>query len=218
MVPWIQVFSNMVNHPKTYKLADLLGIKSRQVKPNVIAGGLMVSLWTWAAQNATDGDLSGVTAQCIADAAGWVGSAAAYRNSLVTSGYADEVEGGLYLHDWLEHAALLMDAETNKKEKNRERAKRSRDRKKSPQERDESVTRHGDGRDEMTARHAPTQPNLTIPNQEDISILSCSIQERKEKLKETKEAGRDAESWEGKKAQAYGVLDKLYPGRGYGDV
>lgn len=214
MVPWIQVFSNMVNHPKTYKLADLLGIKSRQVKPNVIAGGLMVSLWTWAAQNATDGDLSGVTAQCIADAAGWVGSAAAYRNSLVTSGYADEVEDGLYLHDWLEHAALLMDAEANKKEKDRERAKRYRDRKKASYDRDITVTSHGDGRDEITHRHAPTKPDLTIPNQEDISILSYPEEERKE---EKEKKPDDEEAWEEKKVQVNAVLDRLYPERGYGD-
>lgn len=213
MVPWIQVFSNMVNHPKTYKLADLLAIKCKEVAPNVIACGMMVSLWSWCAQNAVDGNLSTVTTQCIADAAGWKGKSGLFRDAIVSAGFADERDDRLMLHDWEVHAALLMDAEENKKENDRVRAKRYRDKKKASKERDESVTRHSDERDEITERHAPTQPNLTLPNQEDKSILSSSEERKEEKEKKPD----DEETWDEKKARVNAVLDRLYPGRGYGD-
>lgn len=130
MVPWIQVYSNLITHPKTYKLADLLGIKSQQVRPNVIAGGLMVSIWLWAAQSATDGDLSRVTAQCLADAAGYTKSAKPFLEALIASGFVDRDEdGALRLHDWLEYASLLAEQDDNRRNKTKERVQRYRDRK-----------------------------------------------------------------------------------------
>lgn len=216
MVPWIQVFSNMVNHPKTYKLADLLEIKCKEVSPNVIACGMMVSLWSWCSQNAVDGDLSNVTPQCIADAAGWKGLATLFCSAIASAGFADDDGDRYTLHDWEVHAALLIGAEANKKEKDRERSKRYREKKRHAGDRDETVTRHADVRDEITVRHAPTIPNLTIPNQEDKSILFSS-EERKEE-KEKKPDGEAGSDWQEKRARAYAVLDKLYPEQGYGDA
>lgn len=179
MVPWIQVYSNMISHPKTYKLANLLGIRSQQVKPNVIAGGMMVSLWLWAAQNATDGDLSGVTADCLAESAGWRGKPETFRQALVESGFTDQDDaGGLHLHDWLDYASLLMEQEDNRRAKTNERVKRYREKKKG----DQAPTCNGYCNATVTGCNAPTLPNLTLPNQE---LPTYPVQEeRKEKKKE----------------------------------
>ena len=44
MIPWIQVYSNLPQHPKTTKLADELGLASAALNPNVLAVGLVVGL------------------------------------------------------------------------------------------------------------------------------------------------------------------------------
>ena len=71
MIPWIQVYSNLPQHPKTSRLADELGLTCAALNPNVLAVGLLVSLWTWAIQNAYNGDLSGCSDRSIAEACLW---------------------------------------------------------------------------------------------------------------------------------------------------
>lgn len=136
MIPWIQVYSNLPRHPKTSRLADELGLTTvKAVNPNTVAVGLLISLWTWAIQNAYDGDLSRCGARAIAEACGWTKDPVALVDALLTAGWLDE---DLRLHDWEEYALLLIDAEDNRKENDRRRAKAYREKKKSS--RDGSVT------------------------------------------------------------------------------
>lgn len=130
MIPWIQVYSNLPMHPKTAKLADELGLASSAVSPNVLAVGVLVSLWTWAIQNAYDGDLSRCSPQLIADVCRWKKKPEALIMGLRAAGWLDE---DMKLHDWEEYAVLLMDAEDNKKEKTRERVRKYRERKNNPE-------------------------------------------------------------------------------------
>ena len=65
MLPWIQVYSNLAEHPKIYALVDRLGLRR-----NYEAVGIVVSLWLWAAKNAPNGDLSGFPERAIAAAIG----------------------------------------------------------------------------------------------------------------------------------------------------
>ena len=86
MIPWIQVYSNLPRHPKVSRLADELGLTSKGVNPNVVATGMLVSLWTWAIQNAYDGDLSGCGARAIADACTWTKDPQKLVDALVKDG------------------------------------------------------------------------------------------------------------------------------------
>ena len=117
-------------HPKTAKLADELGLASSAVSPNVLAVGVLVSLWTWAIQNAYDGDLSRCSPRLIADACRWKKKPEALIRGLRAACWLDE---DMKLHDWEEYAVLLMDAEDNKKEKTRERVRKYRERKNNPE-------------------------------------------------------------------------------------
>ncbi len=126
MIPWIQVYSNLPMHPKTAKLADELGLASGAVSPNVLAVGLLVSLWTWAVQNAYDGDLSRCSPRLIAEACRWKKKPETLVNGLVAAGWLDE-DGKL--HDWEEYAVLLMDAEDSKRERTKERVRKYREKK-----------------------------------------------------------------------------------------
>ena len=122
MIPWVQVYSNLPMHPKTSRLAEELKLTSTALDPNVIAVGLLVSLWTWAIQNAYSGDLSE-----IANACQWRRKPEILVDALKKAGWLD---GDMKLHNWEEYAMLLIDQEDNRKAKTRERVKRYRDAKK----------------------------------------------------------------------------------------
>ena len=129
MIPWIQVHSNLITHPKTSALADQLRLTSAATIPNVVAAGMLVSLWTWAIQNAYNGDLSGCSDRAIAEAARYRKSPKAFVDALIASGFLDEDRK---LHDWEEYTISLTSNMDRQKEKTRQRVKRYRDKKTAP--------------------------------------------------------------------------------------
>ena len=168
MIPWIQVYSNLLRHPKTTNLADELGLTSSHASPNSVAVGMLVSLWLWAAQNATDGDLSKCSDRAIAEAAEYKKKPAVLVAALTKTRWLDE---NRCLHDWEEYAALLHDVETRNKENTKNRVKRYRERKKlkgtATGVTDDAVTGNEcNGYSNVTGNecNAPTLPNLTLPN------------------------------------------------------
>ena len=168
MIPWIQIYSNLLRHPKTTGLADELGLTSSHASPNAVAAGMLVSLWLWAAQNATDGDLSKCSDRAIAEAAEFRKKPAVLVAALIKTRWLDDDRR---LHDWDEYASLLHDIEARNKENTRNRVKRYRDRKKLSSEDAEegkgNVTDtecNGNGNVTCNECNAPTLPNLTLPN------------------------------------------------------
>ena len=122
-VPWIQVYSNLPQHPKVIRLADALGLTSAAVRPDAVAVGMLVSLWTWAAQNAPDGDLSRVSPRAVAEACSWRRAPQKLLDALTQTGFLDP-DGRL--HDWDVHERLYMDALERRREQTRERVRRYR--------------------------------------------------------------------------------------------
>ena len=153
MIPWIQVYSNLPQHPKTTKLADELGLTSAALDPNVLAVGLVVSLWSWAIQNAHDGDLSGCSARAIAGACQWKKKPETLVKALQMAGFLD---ADMKLHNWDDYTVMYQDLQEDSKIKHRERQRRYRERKKG----DVTVTSRGDESDAI--------PDLTIPNHTNI--------------------------------------------------
>jgi hypothetical protein len=151
MIPWIQIYSNLITHPKTSRLADLLGLKSGDTSPDVVAAGLLVSLWTWAIQNAYNGDLSKCSDRTIAEAARYRKKPVAFVQALREAGWLDS-DGSL--HDWSEYAHLLIEAEEKRKAQNRERVRKHR--KKMDGNAGCNITE--------TPCNAPTIPDHTKPN------------------------------------------------------
>ena len=128
MLPWVQVYTNICEHPKTTNLVDALNITSKDVEPEMIAVGILVGLWTWAAKNAYNGDLSGVSARAIAKACGWKKSPEKLIDALVACGWLDS---DYKIHDWEEYAELYINRRDYQREQNRKRAQDFRDRKKA---------------------------------------------------------------------------------------
>ena len=161
MIPWIQVYSNLPQHPKTTKLADELGLASAALNPNVLAVGLVVSLWTWAIQNAYNGDLSGCSQRAIAEACLWKKKPETLVNALQKSGFLD---ADMRLHDWEEYACLLVEQEENRRAKTRDRVKRYRDKKAAEATGDGNVDGNFPCNVTDTSGNAPTRPNQTKPD------------------------------------------------------
>lgn len=161
MIPWIQVYSNLIRHPKVTNLADNLGLTSKDVGPNVIAAGMLVSLWLWAAQNATDGDLSECSDRAIAEAAEFKRKPSLFVEALMHAKLLDEDRK---LHDWDEYATLLIDCEERQREQTRQRVAKHRARKNPAKEAPSNSECTADCNVTVTQCNAPTIPNITIPN------------------------------------------------------
>ena len=157
MIPWIQIYSNLISHTKTGRLADELKLTSKDTSPNVVAAGLLVSLWTWAIQNAYSGDLSACSDRTIADAARFRRKPDVFVRALISAGWLDEDRR---LHDWEEYTLLLIKRMDRQKEQNRERVRRYRSKDVTPHG---NAARNGDCNVTETPRNAPTIPNHTIP-------------------------------------------------------
>ena len=120
---YIQVDVTLIDHPKMKKLARLLGVS------RMTAVGHLVALWSWAAQYATDGDLSDYREEpdVIADGAQWDGDPAQFVNALINArigaghGFLeDHVDGSLLLHDWQEYFGKLLERRRQDAERKRQ--------------------------------------------------------------------------------------------------
>lgn len=184
MIPWVQVYSNLPQHDKIVSLADALGLKCSGVSPEAVATGLLVSLWCWAVQNRTDGDLSGVNPRTIAKACQWEKSPDKLVSALRDCGWLD---ADMHIHDWEEYSVRLMENQEAQKEKTRKRVAEYRERhakggkakagnadenetatyNKASSNENVTVTRNvtvTDGNAADTQCNASTVPNLTVPN------------------------------------------------------
>jgi len=137
---WVSVHDGVVDHPKTRKLAALLGCTRHE------AIGILVSLWQWSLHNADrDGVIQNATEDDIADgimyrpssgmSAGQsdghsMKSSRKLLNSLVDAGWIDVGNDDVFiLHDWDEWQTEWfkyldkLDADRRRKRDTRERAR-----------------------------------------------------------------------------------------------
>ena len=122
-MPWFEAHDTMARHPKTLKLARLLGQDRRW------AVGLLHDLFSWGIYAANkDGALTGLAAADIAQALDYQPKkAGVVIGALVEAGYLEEGPEGYAIHDWYYYAGKLYDS----REKNREKNQRYRDRKRA---------------------------------------------------------------------------------------
>ena len=162
MTPWIQVYTNAPTHQKTYRLAEELKI------PIYAALGLMVSLWAWAAVNATGGDITGYPPMAICDAVGWKKGVKFY-NALKKVRLIEEVDGKILIRNWERYAQLLMDYAENQRKQTAERVRKYRERKKNHRKDFAQGSAQGgnvSGNATVTLPSVTVTPlpNLTLPN------------------------------------------------------
>lgn len=147
---WIESHQTLGQHPKTRKLAHLLGVS----KPAAI--GHLHCLWWWAVDYAEDGDLSRFDALDIAIGAEWDGDETEFVTAMVKAGFLDEGPGDTFaVHDWDDYAGKLI-------ERKKANAKRMRE---ARAERDTGTETPRAEHVQRTQRARVERPNQTIPNQ-----------------------------------------------------
>lgn len=114
---WIESHQGLARHIKTKRLARRLKVSI----PTTI--GHLHLLWWWAMDNLPDGRLTALEPEDIADEMMWNGDAADLLEALKETGFVDEVENDLYIHDWHDYIGRLL--ERRKKETDRKREYRS---------------------------------------------------------------------------------------------
>jgi len=163
---WIELHQSLWTHRKTFMLAALLGIDE------TYAGAHMARLWTWALDNTQNGSLQGLPPQVIAFGAGWKGDAEQFVNALKRSGFLDD---DMSLHDWYDYAGRLIE----KKEANKERARKSRERMKHKSAGVSELCAHVASNKQEECAHVAGLPNLTKPN---LTIKEKEIEHAREYL------------------------------------
>ena len=141
-----------------------------------MAAGILVSLWTWAAQNAYNGDLSACSDRVIANACRWKKDAGKLVQALQECGWMD----GRQLHDWDEYAELYIQQQENRREKTRERVRNFRERKKlegdnSAQEGGRMVSAPTDKTENGRMVSAPTGvTNAECNGYSNVTVMPCN--------------------------------------------
>ncbi len=148
---WIEVHQSLVDHRKVVNASAALG---RGTSPVLLVGHL-VTLWSWALDNAEDG--GPLTASEVAHGARWTRDAQAFTDALVSARLLDHIDGAYWLHDWADYAGRLV----GKRRANRERMRSARAT--NVPRTDDARAEHVQGLPYRTQPTAPTQP--TEPNQ-----------------------------------------------------
>ena len=114
---WLEAHQELPQHPKTKRLARLLGISIRETV------GSLYMFWGWAMEYAKDGDLSDYEAADIADAVQWEGDPEVFLNALIEcgpgnkNGFIDRTENGLCIHEWNEYVGKKLEKLKNTRER-----------------------------------------------------------------------------------------------------
>lgn len=116
-LPWIQVTTNLRNHPKSLRL----GVKLKDSRAYLY----LVDLWIWAGESCPAGELLGDDAKAMVELViGWRGEPGAFADAALEVGFLDALNvegGGVAIHDWEEHNG----AHFRKQQRDRERYARS---------------------------------------------------------------------------------------------
>lgn len=110
---WIKSHQEIGRHPKTRYLARLLGTSV----PAVV--GHLHIFWHWCLDYAQSGDLSRYEEDELADAAMWDGDAHVFVDGMINSGFIDDQDNVLQVHDWLEYSGSLMRVRAQNAERQR---------------------------------------------------------------------------------------------------
>jgi hypothetical protein len=97
---WIKIYQTLINHPKLFKLAELLN------KDIHYTCGILVFLWCWALDYADDGDLSKYSENQIYNALREKKeNTPNILKSLIEAGFLDD---NMKIHNWLDYAGEFL--------------------------------------------------------------------------------------------------------------
>ncbi len=157
-LPWFRVDVDLTDHPKVHALEAIVGDA---------ALSYVVRLWSWTMRYAARGRLADGARTALEAACRWRGKSGELVAALIITGFLDEVNGGLEVHDWwLSQGKVVEKAEKDalrKRERRADGAKTARaasaDGARTARVRDE--TRRNDI--EASVEHGSTAPLELVP-------------------------------------------------------
>lgn len=194
---WIEVHTNLSDHPKVLRAAKALKMDSDMLV------GKLIRLWTWSLENREDGLLSDLDVERLNYLMNYSGKSERLLDALVVNRLLDAQEDGRYLiHDWDEHVSMLMETRERKREQARLRKQRQRDKKRDtePVNVDDShaaVTR--DIERDSHACHAVTVPKPYIDDLDPTTtILNARARGEIHRLSttDTTNCGKDVDNYD----------------------
>lgn len=170
---WIESHQELVNHPKAKRFKRKLNVSEHE------AVGILHYFWWWALDFAQDGDITDFTPDDVADGCRYNGDSKLFLESLIESGFVDEVEGRLMLHEWMQYGGKLIAWRVS----NAEKQKAYRDRNRNKQDNKGNVTVTDESRDYDEGGYVPevtvtvTEKNIITTREVQIQILNlyCSL-------------------------------------------
>lgn len=166
---WIEVHTNLPDHPKVLRAAKALKLDSDALV------GKLIRLWTWALENREDGIINDLDVDRLFRLMNFDGDNHRLLDVMVEQGLLDDLGDGSYsIHDWMEHVEMLMDKREKRRKQTADRVKRYRERQKQQTAVDvtqNSVTcnalherySNADVTQKSNACNARTVPNRTVP-------------------------------------------------------
>lgn len=152
---WIESHQSLRDHPKTRKLARILGISV----PTAI--GHLHCLWWWAMDYSDDGDVSQYDEMDIAIGGGWDDDPVTFFRALTSVGFLDQDYDQITVHDWDDYGGKLTRRRKENAERMREARAKSESRTKTPRAAHVQRTQR-----ERVELHNSTQENTTQENQQ----------------------------------------------------
>lgn len=135
---WIELHQQLPSHPKTRRLTRALGLAVPQDIPQTV--GHLCMFWLWCVDYAVDGSLERMSAQDIADAAGWMGDPDLFMDAMRQAEFIDTDENGAdFVHDWDDYIGRLLAFREKERKRNADKQRRHRERVKQ-QKHDDSGT------------------------------------------------------------------------------
>jgi hypothetical protein len=153
---WIESHQELGRHPKTARAARRLGLSRATVV------GHLHYLWWWCLDYASDGDLSGYSAEEIAEAAAWDGDPSAFVSALVEAGFLDRTDGRLVVHDNADYNGKLKRQRDDNRRRQRDFRDRKRDVTVTPPLRNDHVTPLHNTTEQDTLRVNPSSSSSPI--------------------------------------------------------
>lgn len=191
---WIESNQELGRHPKTKKLSRLLGVNL----PSTV--GHLMFLWWWALDFAQDGNLSNYDNDDLAEAMLYEGDSEFLVECLIKTGFLDESDNDLFIHDWDDYAGRLIEKREAKRAYDKERKRKRKEKLADESESEvnhkrfasESQVSHSESQvshSESTMSRAFTVPNTTVPN----TTVPNTFKDEKGKFQKPKENTEDTD-------------------------
>jgi hypothetical protein len=116
-LPWIELHTTLPTHPKSLRLARLLGKR--------MAWAHMAQLWLWCADHCQDGRFAAEDVDVLESAAGWEGERGAFAMAAVKAGFLEDDGGDFVARSWVERAAAHLAKRERDSARQRERYART---------------------------------------------------------------------------------------------